>query len=394
MVSAEKMKTKNLVMTSLRKIILCLIFAISAFFSNGSVHANESIVRAILFYSPSCPHCHQVITEDLPPLVENHQEQLYILAINTYTPEGQTLFKAAIDFYNIPRERQGVPMLLVGDVVLVGSFEIPDQLPHIITEGLAQGGIEWPEFPQLLSFLEEQNLNPAEESNNPEEKNLEEEVVSQQDNPENDQVVVPQQENTLDNLEQAIGDIENMTVAEKFSQDEIGNSISVIVLVSMIFVVWKVGRSMLNPPKELKLWPSWVTPILVFIGLAVSLYLAFVEVNNTEAICGPVGDCNTVQQSSYAYLFGIIPIGVLGVIGYLVIILTWLINHYGPPGWQRLGTWALFCFTFFGTSFSIYLTFLEPFVIGATCAWCLSSAVVMTLLLVHAGGYVLAYEGT
>ena len=30
--------------------------------------------------------------------------------------------------------------------------------------------------------------------------------------------------------------------------------------------------------------------------------------------------------------------------------------------------------------FSIYLTFLEPFVIGATCLWCLSSAVIMTLL--------------
>ncbi|NQV07202.1 hypothetical protein HQ535_11680 [bacterium] len=34
-----------------------------------------------------------------------------------------------------------------------------------------------------------------------------------------------------------------------------------------------------------------------------------------------------------------------------------------------------------GTAFSIYLTFLEPFVIGATCAWCLTSALVVTGLL-------------
>ena len=34
-----------------------------------------------------------------------------------------------------------------------------------------------------------------------------------------------------------------------------------------------------------------------------------------------------------------------------------------------------------GTLFSIYLTFLEPFVIGATCAWCLASAVILTLLM-------------
>jgi uncharacterized membrane protein len=37
--------------------------------------------------------------------------------------------------------------------------------------------------------------------------------------------------------------------------------------------------------------------------------------------------------------------------------------------------------TLFGTLFSICLTSLEPFVIGATCAWCLTLAVSMTLLL-------------
>jgi uncharacterized membrane protein len=35
----------------------------------------------------------------------------------------------------------------------------------------------------------------------------------------------------------------------------------------------------------------------------------------------------------------------------------------------------------FGVLFSIYLTFLEPFVIGATCMWCISSAVLMIILL-------------
>jgi uncharacterized membrane protein len=42
---------------------------------------------------------------------------------------------------------------------------------------------------------------------------------------------------------------------------------------------------------------------------------------------------------------------------------------------------AMFGFAIFGVSFSIYLTFLEPFVIGATCLWCLSSATIMGLIL-------------
>jgi uncharacterized membrane protein len=38
-------------------------------------------------------------------------------------------------------------------------------------------------------------------------------------------------------------------------------------------------------------------------------------------------------------------------------------------------------FALVGVLFSIYLTYLEPFVIGATCAWCLTSAISMTLIL-------------
>ncbi len=37
----------------------------------------------------------------------------------------------------------------------------------------------------------------------------------------------------------------------------------------------------------------------------------------------------------------------------------------------------------FGTVFSIYLTFLEPFVTGATCAWCLTSAMMILILSLH-----------
>jgi uncharacterized membrane protein len=42
---------------------------------------------------------------------------------------------------------------------------------------------------------------------------------------------------------------------------------------------------------------------------------------------------------------------------------------------------ALLGMATFGLLFSIYLTLLEPFVIGATCAWCLTSAIILTALL-------------
>jgi uncharacterized membrane protein len=42
---------------------------------------------------------------------------------------------------------------------------------------------------------------------------------------------------------------------------------------------------------------------------------------------------------------------------------------------------AVFGMTAFGVLFSLYLTFLEPFVIRAVCAWCITSSVIMTLLM-------------
>ena len=128
---------------------------------------------------------------------------------------------------------------------------------------------------------------------------------------------------------------------------------------------------------------AWIFPLVVVAGLVVAGYLAYIEVTETEAVCGVIGDCNTVQQSEYATLFGVLPIGVLGVMGYLAILMVWGMNRdqkLDPAMKARLSS-LMFGMIWAGVAFSVYLTFLEPFVIGATCAWCLMSALLMMLLL-------------
>jgi uncharacterized membrane protein len=105
-----------------------------------------------------------------------------------------------------------------------------------------------------------------------------------------------------------------------------------------------------------------------------------VEVTRVEAVCGPIGDCNTVQSSRYASLFGLLPIGAVGLLGYVLVGIVWWVGAYGGGRPGRVAPSALLGMTFAGTLFSIYLTFLEPFVIGATCLWCLTSAAVMASL--------------
>ena len=104
----------------------------------GSVAAQtEPVVRAVLFYSPTCPHCELVINETLPPLIEKYGDQLQIIGVNVTEQQGQTLFLAALDQFKL--QQAGVPFLVIGDKYLIGSGDIPEQLPGFIETYLAQG---------------------------------------------------------------------------------------------------------------------------------------------------------------------------------------------------------------------------------------------------------------
>ena len=154
------------------------------------------------------------------------------------------------------------------------------------------------------------------------------------------------------------------------------------MLVALGITAWRVWRAFQGlGAAPGPAWLTWSIPILAVLGLAVSVYLTYVEATSASAVCGPVGDCNAVQTSSYARLFGLIPIGLIGTLGYVAILIAWI--------WQRLSANGLVDFVpigilgmaAFGTLFSVYLTYLEIFVIKAVCIWCLSSALIITLIM-------------
>lgn len=171
------------------------------------------------------------------------------------------------------------------------------------------------------------------------------------------------------------------TFLTRFSQDPVGNTLAVIVLLLLLAGLAQalLAFSTGDPPKR-RPSPWWIA-VLALAGAAVAFYMAYVEINKVEALCGPVGNCNSVQQSPYATLFGVLPVGVFGIIGYLAILLVWALQTWGPASLRVPAAITLWGMTFFGTLFSAYLTFLEPFVIGATCIWCISSALIALALL-------------
>jgi uncharacterized membrane protein/thiol-disulfide isomerase/thioredoxin len=358
-------------------LILCLLGSLPA----SPVAADTPVVHAVLFYSPSCGHCHQVITEVLPPLLEKYGEQFVIVGVNVAEEGGQALYQAAVTQFAIPQERLGVPTLIMGDNVLVGSIEIPQQLPGLIEDYLAEGGLDWPAVPGLAEALAANAATPEPDaaatptppSTAIVEANPTATSIASTATPNSTVPPVP--------FIPGIPETPNENWLTRFARDPLGNSISVLVLVGMLVSVIYQGIALTRTPREaaLRRW-QWAIPPLVVLGLIVAGYLTYVETQQVAAVCGPVGDCNAVQQSEFALLFGFLPVGVLGLIGYVGIGVAWIVARYTHGLWANLAKLALVGMAWFGVAFSIYLTFLEPFVIGATCAWCLTSAVVMTLL--------------
>jgi uncharacterized membrane protein len=290
--------------------------------------------------------------------------------IDVSQPSGQALYQKAIDFYRIPQDRLGVPTMIAGEQVMVGSREIPELFPQIIEERLAAGGLDWPNLPGLLPEIA--NLNKVANTGLESPSGLEDtsQVVTQEP------LMEPE----------PVQDSSWLAVAiQRFQHDIPGNTLAVAVLIGMLVsLVWVGYRFVMGDPGRLRQWPDWVFPLLSLIGLGVAIYLTFIETTNAEAICGPIGDCNTVQQSPYSLIFGFLPVGLLGALGYLAILGLWIIQRFLSTKWQQIAWLAIWGMAIFGVLFSIYLTFLEPFVIGATCIWCITSAILITFLMVAA----------
>jgi uncharacterized membrane protein len=109
------------------------------------------------------------------------------------------------------------------------------------------------------------------------------------------------------------------------------------------------------------------------VGLGVASYLTYVHYAGGPILCLKGGGCETVQHSVYSKLAGV-PVALIGLIGYVVILASLLVSENEST---RLATTT---FTVMGFGFSVYLTSRELFSIHAICPWCVSSAVMMTLL--------------
>lgn len=322
-------------------LVCCLVFpAVSA-------QSQDSPVTAVIFYSPDCLHCHQVIEEILIPLSFQFQNALQIFAIDTTTAAGNLAFQNYIETFQIPAYRQGVPAFVVGDAVLAGD-EIVQKAEGVIENALSAGEASFPAVPGL--FEEELDLKTMEEVRN--------EFLHSPAPP-------PPPPDELEAVDEALG----LSV------------FFLLVLSAGYFFIRLFKYGLQSFPGVSKPKLPFFMFILVLAGLAISIYLSYVEIRQVEALCGPVGDCNAVHDSAFSNILGV-PVAVLGAVYYAVFALLLMIYNTKSGIPARVTAAVLILLGLVAVLYSLFLTCMEIWVIQAVCAWCSGSALISAALLV------------
>jgi len=118
--------------------------------------------------------------------------------------------------------------------------------------------------------------------------------------------------------------------------------------------------------------------VVAAIGALVSAYLTWIHYSGELALCIGVGGCETVQQSRFAVV-GPVPVALIGLLGFAAMLAVALLRlRPRGPAWADT---ALFGLSLAATLYVAYLTYLELFVLGAVCPWCVTVALCSVLVL-------------
>ncbi len=117
--------------------------------------------------------------------------------------------------------------------------------------------------------------------------------------------------------------------------------------------------------------------ILSILGLAISSLSLVNHYSTSKSSYCSFGDnfnCDIVNRSIYSQVSGV-PVALIGMIGYVVLaLLSWLTRRGNDQrGFMIAAALA-------GLGFSLYLTYIEKFVLATWCILCLSSFAIIVLI--------------
>lgn len=124
---------------------------------------------------------------------------------------------------------------------------------------------------------------------------------------------------------------------------------------------------------------AYPAAIIALIGLVDSVYLTVKHFLDEKVPCSLVTGCEQVLTSQYAEIFGI-PTAAFGAIAYFAVFSLAILAAFGN---RRM--WALYgLMSVVMLLFTLWLLYLQAFVIKAFCQFCLLSAATTSILFIIA----------
>lgn len=125
-------------------------------------------------------------------------------------------------------------------------------------------------------------------------------------------------------------------------------------------------------------WLLLLSPL----GLAASAYVWYSQRFDKPIACW-TRDCERVIRSPYSRLLGVHN-SAIGFWVFLFILFMTLIYHLGLEPWPGLTLITVNLLSFIGTLVSLYLTYIQFFVLKGLCNWCLTSALLILAIFILA----------
>jgi uncharacterized membrane protein len=117
-----------------------------------------------------------------------------------------------------------------------------------------------------------------------------------------------------------------------------------------------------------------VIAALALVGALIAVYTLMYSMGFLGKLACGTGGCETVQL--WAKDQGL-PVPLVGALGYTALMITAMLGLQPAFTGNRLIPLVLITAALIAAGFTLYLTYLEMYVINAWCRWCIASAVIV-----------------